>query len=423
MVSFSYKTACIFLLTVILWLPNLALASNEFAETAAERSLKWKIATVSVSIPKTGLAISNIPAESFRDAITAAASTWSKAAPVEFRFRETDAIGISPSGLKGDGISIISAATTDENLKLFADGADSLPASTRVFFDKLGNITEADIALNPYVQFSTDGAFGTYDLEAVLMHEFGHLLGIEHSASLSSRMYESIPKNSLLSSDRFALRQLSAGDVAEVRGKYGERSDVFDCCTSVSGSIDSTSGVVWMLDKESGRVVASTVVDSSGRFSFSGISEGSYVVMAQGSSDAFRVGESVTEIGSPIRLKKALQPPSQTLSTPRYIGVRGQLSTSAIRLVAGQTERVFLGVFTKEMEGEFSIGLDSEHLQTVPGSFFSNRFNRDITSLSTDLKVSPETPPGSYNIFLQNSSGSRRYLVGAIEVISPQAAQ
>lgn len=427
MLSFRHKTACVFLLTIFLWLPRSVLGSSEFNSSPPDRPLKWKAATVTVSIPKTINAITGVSAEGFREAATLAANSWERSAAVSIRFRETDAVSISPAGFKGDGINLLTSAPTDENLHLFSAGADGLPASTRVFFDKLGNITEADIALNPFVEFSTDGTFGTYDLQAVLTHEIGHMLGLEHSSILTSRMYESIPKNGLLNADRFALRQLTTIDVAAIRAKYSGRPEMTDCCTTISGTINTTSGVVWLSDMASGRVFAVTEISPSGRFSFNGMPENDYLVTAQGTADspfeAVRLGEVKTEIGTANRIKGNFPASSSIQPSPTYIGVRGQLGITAIRLKPGESERLFLGTLSKESLSDISIGIDSSHFQVIPGSNFVTRYNRDLTSLSADIKVSIETPPGSYSIFIQNSTGSRRYLVGAIEIITPVAEQ
>jgi hypothetical protein len=427
MPSFRYKAACVFLLTIFLWLPHPTKASSEFNSSTPERPLKWKVSVVNISIPRTINSVSGIPAEAFREAATLAANSWGKVAAVDIRFRETDVISISPAGLKGDGINLVTNAATDENLKLFTTGPDSLPASTRVFFDKLGNITEADIALNPFLQFSIDGTFGTYDLQAVLTHEIGHMLGLDHSSILSSRMYESIPKNGLLNADRFALRQLTTIDIAAVRAKYSGRPETVNCCTSISGTVASTLGLVWLSDKDSGRVFAITEVSATGRFLFNGLAEDDYFVTAQGIADspfaAVRLGEITTEIGNTHRVKGALSEGPYSLPSPRYIGVRGQLGTTAIRLKPGDSERIFLGMVSKDSLNDISVGIDSDHFQIIPDSSLATKYNRDITSLSADVKVSTDTPPGSYSIFIQNISGSRRYLVGAIEIVAPVAEQ
>lgn len=427
MLSFRYKTASVFVLTLLLWLHHPVLASTEFTNSPPDKPLKWKVSVVNISLPRTINTASGVSADTFREAVVNSARSWKKVGAVDIRFRDTDFTSISPVGLKGDGINLITNSATDENLKLFANGADGLPASTRVFFDKLGNITEADIALNPYVQFSSDGTFGTYDLQAVLTHEIGHMLGLEHSSILSSRMFESIPKNGLLNSDRFVLRQLTEIDIAAIRAKYGDKPEVSNCCTSISGTLRSTSGLVWVSEKASGRVAATSEISASGRFSFSGLKEDDYLITAQGSAEspfeAVHIADIRTEIGGNHRAKADVFEPISTVPSPKYIGIRGQLGTTAVRLKPGESERIFLGALSNNNLSDISIGIDSDLFQIIPGSTFATRYNRDITSLSADVKVSADTPPGSYSIFLQDGFGSRRYLVGAIEIIAASDGQ
>lgn len=427
MLWFRHKTACFFLLTILLWLPYPILGSAESYSSQPEKPLKWNNATVTVSIPKTINTVSGISSEAFRETAMLAANSWERFAAINIRFRETDVVSISPAGLKGDGINLLTNTPSDENLRLFSSVSEGLPASTRIFFDKLGNITEADVALNPFVEFSIDGTFGTYDLQAVLTHEFGHMLGLQHSSVLSSRMYESIPKNGLLNANRFVLRQLTTIDVAAIRAKYSSRPETTDCCTSISGTINTSSGVAWLSNTATGRLFAVTQVSSAGRFTFNGLPEDSYRIFAQGTDespfDAVQLGEINPEIGNTTRVKNSTPTTPSTVPSPKYIGVRGQLGSTAIRLTQGESERVFLGTPSKENLSDISIGIDSSHFQVIPGSSFVTRYNRDLTSISADIKVSMDTPPGSYSIFIQNSTGSRRYLIGAIEILTPLAEQ
>jgi hypothetical protein len=52
-----------------------------------------------------------------------------------------------------------------------------------------GTIIDSDILLNPYMSFSTTSAANTRDVQAVLTHEFGHSLGMNHSGLLGSTMF------------------------------------------------------------------------------------------------------------------------------------------------------------------------------------------------------------------------------------------
>lgn len=55
--------------------------------------------------------------------------------------------------------------------------------------DGSGTILKSDIIFNPSLQFSTTLASGTYDIQSIVTHELGHVLGASHSGVLSATMF------------------------------------------------------------------------------------------------------------------------------------------------------------------------------------------------------------------------------------------
>jgi hypothetical protein len=89
-------------------------------------------------------------------------------------------------------------------------------------FEVAGGTWSGDVKLNTAYTFGTGGA-GQYDLYTILLHEAGHVFGLEHSADPASIMYE----------DYLGARTgLSAGDVAALQSLYGARTpDAFEGST------------------------------------------------------------------------------------------------------------------------------------------------------------------------------------------------
>lgn len=86
---------------------------------------------------------------------------------------------------------------TNANILLFQDtrwdytGVENNLAKTTVTFnDETGEILDADIEFNhANNNFTISDMVIDYDLQAIMTHEIGHMIGIDHSADFSATMY------------------------------------------------------------------------------------------------------------------------------------------------------------------------------------------------------------------------------------------
>ncbi|MEO6590565.1 MAG: matrixin family metalloprotease, partial [Pyrinomonadaceae bacterium] len=251
--------------------------------------LRWRNKAIAVSISNSFLKQNtNIkPDSSVPEALTKSFEVWENIANIKFDLKQTDKQTISTSGKIGDGISLITIAQTPENLLLFSGENSEIAAYTRVFFNRRGSISEADIILNPYAQFSTDGTIGTFDLQSTLTHEIGHLLGLNHSTVSGSTMFEHQGKNGTYSLPNFSYRTLSDDDITGIRGLYGAENGNEICCGSLQGKINFLKEIkaqaveLWLEETGTGKTVASVQTSLTGKFKINGLSEGKYRVFAQ----------------------------------------------------------------------------------------------------------------------------------------------
>lgn len=142
-------------------------------------------------------------------------------------------------------------------------------ALTTNWYDDSGRIVEADMQIDPMA------ISGGYNVQQLVEHEMGHILGLDHSAVLSSVMYPYVGTGTaagLDSDDRVAISSAyaklrpAAGGTLEGR-VYGDDGGIF------------AAQVVAV--NERGEPVATALSDKSGNFTLPGIPNGTYRIYAE----------------------------------------------------------------------------------------------------------------------------------------------
>ena len=420
-----YRIYASFLLLIVFSLSATAFPVQN-AKERRNTTLRWKTPSISVavsdSLTKANFNIKN--GSDVAGAIRRSLETWEKAAAVKFEEISTDKQTVSPTGNLGDGVNLITVAPTTENLLLFGKDAESAAARTRVFFNKKGAITEADIVLNPYQQFSTDGSLGTFDLESILTHEIGHLLGLEHSAILGATMHESSGKNGVYNLPAYDSRTLAETDLAAVRALYGGRAEAEICCGSINGKL-LTAGKsiknyqVWAEEKETGKVIAAVFANAEGVFQLDGLSPGSYRVFAQStaenkSSAVEELGDAVVAKGKPVVLTRKLEQATINFQA-RYIGFNGQISENSVSLNSGKSYKIYVGGKNLNPE-DYKISFHSPFITVVPKTSVKLDFGENLSVVSFDVVVASRAPVGEYSLFVESKDGHKSVVAGALSI-------
>jgi hypothetical protein len=414
--------------------------SFEF-EPAAQtvRKIRWPKKTIEVSLSTSLLTPgANIKPDS--DVVGAARrafARWATLSNINFVVGWSAATSVSPAEA-GDGISLITIAPTPENESF---NSDSTTGRTRVFFDpETGNIAEADISINPRprseegaeLQFSTDGTPGTYDLEATFTHEIGHLLGLDHSAVLSSTMQGRQAFNGTFGLPALTERTLSEDDRQKVRGLYGPKlrlgrieGRLVD--NRVSGALTPLNGVnVWAESVVNGRVIASDITTDDGSYRLEGLAPGQYRVMVSSGAEAglsaqkFRSFELSNQVAVKADLSTPLNsnlvPLQASALSPRVIGLNAELSTVALPLAPGKRAKIYLGGEGVDQVPGTSIIVNSPFFTVDPASLTREQIAAPFPVVSVELQVAANAPFGDYTIRLQSNSGETAYVPGAITI-------
>jgi len=419
MAASPYRSILASLLLLAVTVPAIVSAS----EPVAAKPLRWPKGSIKLAVSSSLFSNQNSikAGTDVSRSLVRAIGLWEAVADVEIEIVSSELISANSGESAGDGVSLITAEPTNENLALFTKQQANATAVTRVFFNARNEITEADIALNPVYQFSDDGTPGTYDLDRVFAHEIGHLLGLKHAVVPSALMYEEVQKNSLNWSSGQTFR-LSPDDMSKVRSIYGASVESSDCCSAFTGNIAGFTGKAnaFAVDTRNGSVVASAAVGKTGNFEFGGIPEGNYEIWLAnaksltGDTADVLLGRANASIGESKVLNLKSRADIIDFSVDR-IGFIGRLSKRAISLERGRSTAVIIsGIGINSARIKF--GTTSRNVKIVPSKDISAGFAKGESVVQLELEVSPDAAIGSFAIYAENEKGVRKHLFGVLTV-------
>lgn len=423
------KTLKFIALWLVVYAVSAAAFTPQFADANKTLRIRWKNPTIRIGL-STSLDKQKFNLKSqaeVEEIVNRSLKTWEEVTNIKFVTFWTEKQSISPAGSAGDGVSLITIGETAENIEIFGDDWLDVSAQTRTFFNRRGLITEADIVLNPLLQFSTDGVFGTFDLESVLTHEIGHLLGLEHSFVMGATMYARQGKNGVYGLSAFSPRTLAEDDLTGIRALYGAKNPDDACCGEIRGKLTLPNGKaardyqVWAEESESGRVVSGVWTDAFGEFLFDGLTEGEYRVFAQKTNEKSDKSLSTEEVGT-VRVKNRktaeLNAKLQLKSNPfnlQFVGFNGQISELAVPVNGGKSYIIYIGGKNLELEN-LEMSFSSPNISVVPNSRIKYDYGANISIVSFEVKISKNTPLGEYGIFVNLRDERITCLAGSLTV-------
>jgi hypothetical protein len=162
----------------------------------------WSSSVVPYVVNSANLDLAPAPTE---NAVRAGADTWFLQSGTNFRFSFAGPSSQTTTGY--DGL----------NLVVFRNASNGSAIATTYWWSSGGRIVDADIVFwDAAFKFfaGASGCSGGFYIEDIAAHEFGHALGLGHSASAAATMYFST------GSCNSGNRLLDADDIAGIRSLY-----------------------------------------------------------------------------------------------------------------------------------------------------------------------------------------------------------
>jgi hypothetical protein len=349
--------------------------------------------------------------------IERAFSAWSEMDGARISFQQTAFVDGDKPGKNGRN----SITAADD---LFKD--QGMLAVTTNWYDDNGKMVEADIQVDSTLMTSS------YNVQLALEHEVGHLLGLDHSAVLSSVMYPYVGTGTgfaLDSDDRIAMSAL-----------YPKQSTGATLKGSVTGSNGAIFAAQVVAINDRGEPVATGLTDQQGQFELQGVPAGNYRLYAEpldGPVDPnnlagvwhlakvdsfpteFMDSKSMRVDDGNIYGNLVLNVGGGTVKlNPRWIGISaaGQPASNISAMVAtaaaGSTISIAVG-------GDgFTSGMTTFDVLN-PGIKRVSDFRYSSNYTSADFAISSQVKGGSAAVILVKSGNESATLTGALRIDAP----
>jgi hypothetical protein len=359
-------------------------------------------------------------------AVREAAATWEREGGPRFRFDDAPQAR-ARTDWASDDVHMV-WWDTDNSSGLFPPGS-GLVAVTPIDFDPTtGEILDADVIVNARQVTSTRGDADAFDLQSVITHELGHLLGLDHSPLAGSTMAP-VPVRGDTS-----LRTLAPDERAALHALYpttSPRGSVVGVVRRADGS--PVRGAHVVAEDLDGQPAGAVLTDLEGRFDLAGLAPGDYVLYAEplfatAHLDARTRARGIeTDFGTtfwgPSGQSSALQPATLRVSTgaatsARLLEVRAPGALQQVRLtpeVLVPGERVRLRAQGQGLRGSLTFVLTAPLGAELPVS--DPMSGLGVAHVTVDVPA--HARPQLHSLRVVNAAGDCWVGGGVIEVRDP----